>query len=355
MENTTSMNECILDNLSTALLFLDHELKLCLINPSAESLLEISGPRSRGQPISELIAQSRELESVMYDALQTGQPYTRRKAELKLASGHSITVDYTVTPVNDDEIPRLLMEVHPLDRYLKIDRDEAIRAHQETTRQMIRGLAHEIKNPLGGIRGSAQLLARELAEPSQREYTNVIIEEVDRLTALVDRLLGPRTMPQPAMTNIHELLERIYKLIEMESNQRIRITRDYDPSIPELYVDAEMMMQAILNIARNAAQSVTDISDPELTLITRTERQFTIGNVQHRLVVKIDIVDNGPGIPESLKEQLFYPMISGRPEGSGLGLSFAQSIVHQHHGLIEFDSEPGHTRFTIIIPLEQGK
>ncbi|MEX2489803.1 MAG: nitrogen regulation protein NR(II) [Pseudomonadales bacterium] len=349
------MNESILDNLSTALLFLDHQLKLCFINPSAESLLEISGTRSCGQPVSELFAETRELESVMYDAIQTGQPYTRRKAEIKLNSGGTKTVDYTVTPVNEDEQPRLLMEVHPLDRYLRIDRDEAIRSHQDTTRQMIRGLAHEIKNPLGGIRGSAQLLSRELDNAPLLEYTNIIIQETDRLTALVDRLLGPRTLPRPRMTNIHELLERTYKLIEMESDQRINISRDYDPSIPELYIDAELMMQAIFNIARNAAQSVADTPNATLTLVTRTERQFTIGNARHRLVVKIDIIDNGPGIPPALHEQLFYPMISGRPDGSGLGLSFAQSIVHQHHGLIEFESEPGDTRFTIIIPLEQAK
>jgi len=353
VELTASMNENILDNISTALLSLDHELRLCYINPAAENLLEISGARSCGQPISELLQGTRELESVMYDALQTDQPYTRRKADLKLAGGRIITADYTISPVNEAEWPRLLMEVHPLDRYLRIDRDEAIRGHQETTRQMVRGLAHEIKNPLGGIRGSAQLLARELTTPSQLEYTNIIIEEADRLTALVDRLLGPRTTPTPAPTNIHELLERVCKLIEVESG--LQVCRDYDPSIPELSVDGELMMQAILNIARNAAQSLAGTPDPELTLVTRTERQFTIGTIRHRLVLKIDVIDNGPGIPEGIRDQLFYPMISGRPEGTGLGLSFAQSIVHQHHGLIEFTSEPGRTVFTIIIPLEQGK
>ncbi len=291
----------------------------------------------------------------MYDALQTGQPYTRRKADLKLIGGHVITVDYTISPINEAEWPRLLMEVQPLDRYLRIDRDEAIRSHQETTRQMIRSLAHEIKNPLGGIRGSAQLLARELTEPAQLEYTQVIVEEADRLTALVDRLLGPNTLPLPRMTNIHELLERICKLIEMESDRHIVIVRDYDPSIPEICIDADLVMQAILNIAHNAAQSLAETPEPGLKLVTRTERQFTIGTTRHRLVIKIDVIDNGPGIPEALREQLFYPMISGRPDGSGLGLSFAQSIIHRHHGLIEFSSEPGETVFTVIIPLEQNR
>ncbi|MBD3646276.1 MAG: PAS domain-containing protein, partial [Pseudomonadales bacterium] len=296
MNISTSMNENILDNLSTALLSLDHELRLCFINPAAESLLDISGTRSRGQRVSDLFRETRELESLMYEALQTGQPYTRRKTELKLQNGQAILADYTITPVNEAEWPRLLMEVQPLDRYLRIDRDEAIRSHQQTTRQMIRGLAHEIKNPLGGIRGSAQLLARQLTEPDQLEYTNVIIEETDRLTSLVDRLLGPNSLPKPAMANIHELLERIHKLIEMESERHIDIVRDYDPSIPEIYIDPELMIQAILNVARNAAQSLEQTPNPQLKLVTRTERQFTIGRTCHRLVIKVDIIDNGPGI-----------------------------------------------------------
>ncbi|MEX2326602.1 MAG: nitrogen regulation protein NR(II), partial [Pseudomonadales bacterium] len=342
----TSVAENILGSLTAAILCVDHELKLRFINQSAEALLEISESRSCGHTISEFLLNASELESVMYDALQTGQPYTRRKGHLDLISGHSITVDYAITPISEDEWPRLLIEFYPLDRYLRIDRDEVLRDHQEVTRQMVRGLAHEIKNPLGGIRGSAQLLAREVSEPALKEYTDIIVAETDRLTSLVDRLLGPISLPNPTETNIHEILERIRKLIELESAGRISIERDYDPSIPEMMVDEELILQALLNIARNAMQCLTDTAEPIICIVTRTERQFTIGNRRHRTVVRVDIIDNGPGIPEALKDHLFYPMISGRPDGTGLGLSLAQSIIHQHEGLIEVNSESGHTDFT---------
>lgn len=355
LETTASMADNILGSLSAAIVCVDHELKLRFINQSAEVLLEVSGSRGCGHTISELLHNSTELESVMYDALQTGQPYTRRRGQLDLASGHSVTVDYAITPISENEWPQLLIEFYPLDRYLRIDRDESLRDHQEITRQMIRGLAHEIKNPLGGIRGSAQLLARELTDSNQQEYTDIIIAETDRLTALVDRLLGPRNAPHPSMTNIHELLERVRKLIELESGGRIEMCRDYDPSIPEINVDRELMLQAFLNIARNAMQCLAETESPCIKITTRTERQFTIGSTRHRNVITIDILDNGPGIPEPLKDHLFYPMISGRPDGTGLGLSLAQSIIHQHSGIIEANSEPGKTVFTIIIPLEQRK
>lgn len=353
MDTTVSMAENILGSLSAAILCVDHELKLRFINQSAESLLEASGTRYCGHSISELLLNSSELVSVMYDALQTNQPYTRRRAQLDLPSGSTVTVDYAITPISENEWPQLLIELYPLDRYLRIDRDEALRDHQEVTRQMIRGLAHEIKNPLGGIRGSAQLLARELSNQSQREYTDIIIAETDRLSGLVDRLLGPRTVPAPTRTNIHEVLERVLRLIELECEGTINIKRDYDPSIPEVFVDKELMLQAFLNIARNAMQCLTETKDPCIRIVTRTERQFTIGSRRHRTVIMIHIIDNGPGVPDSLKDHLFYPMISGRPNGTGLGLSLAQAIVHQHAGLIEVSSEPGKTDFTIIIPLEQ--
>ncbi len=347
------MAENILASLSAAIICVDHELRLRFINQSAEVLLEISGTRFYGHPISDIVAHMDELESILYDALQTGQAYTRRRSRIDLPSGHSINVDYSITPISENEWPQLLIELYPLDRYLRIDRDEALRDHQEVTRQMIRGLAHEIKNPLGGIRGSAQLLARELGDDHQREYTDIIIGETDRLTALVDRLLGPKNVPEPVFTNVHELLERACRLIEFESNGTVKIERDYDPSIPEIYIDRELMLQAFLNITRNAMQSLAETTEPTITIVTRVERQFTIGSTRHRTVMLIDIIDNGPGIPDNLKDHLFYPMISGRPGGSGLGLSLAQSIIHQHSGLIEVESEPGRTDFTIIIPLEQ--
>jgi len=344
----------VLDNLNTGVLCLDHNLKIKLLNMSAQYLLAISDSRCLDSSLSEHLLNFREIESVLFDALQTGQPYTQRKASLLLTSGHAITVDYTVSPINEGEWPMLAIEVLPLDRMLRIDRDEAVRLHQETTHQMIRGLAHEVKNPLGGIRGAAQLLAQELEDRDLDDYTNIIIEETDRLRNLVDRLLGPNRLPELVETNIHEVLERICTLIEAESPE-LKIKRDYDPSIPSLKADKEQLHQCILNVVRNAMQAVMgQTENPEITLRTRTERQFTIGTTRHRLVARIDIVDNGPGILEELREQLFYPMISGRAEGTGLGLSVAHSIIAQHHGVIEFDSQPGETIFSLHIPLEQS-
>lgn len=347
------MANSILDSLTSAIICVDHRLRLCYINQCAESLLGISGQRSRGHSVTALLANAAGLEAVMFDALQTGQPYTKRREQLTLVTGRIVTVDYAITPISEHEGPELLVEFFPLDRYLRIDQDQALRNHQQITRQMIRGLAHEIKNPLGGIRGSAQLLARELGNPAQQEYTDIIISETDRLTTLVDRLLGPKSLPTLSSTNIHEVLERVRKLTELEAGGRITVTRDYDPSIPEIDIDAELILQALLNVARNAMQCLADTPAAEIHLVSRTERQFTIGTTRHRRVLKIDIIDNGPGIPDAIKDHLFYPMISGRPGGTGLGLSFAQTIVHQHAGLIEVSSQPGWTDFTVILPLAQ--
>jgi len=354
--------ESMLNAMNIAVLCVDHELNIRFINQSAESLLDISANRAVSLSISELIQNSEEIESVLFDAIQIHHPYTQRRASFKLYDGSSVTVDYTVTPWQHDNWPRLVIELYPLDRFLRIDRDEAFRSHQEITRQMVRGLAHEIKNPLGGIRGAAQLLARELATPELQEFTDVIISETDRLTSLVDRLLGPKSLPEPVSTNIHRLLERVRTLIHMESNGSVDIERDYDPSIPEVAVDPGLLIQAFLNIARNAVQSLkeietqgSDVGDkwkPRLKFTTRTLRQHAIGQQFHRVVVKVDIEDNGNGVPEHIRDQLFFPMITGRSDGTGLGLSIAHSIVHQHGGAIEFESEPGQTIFSIILPLE---
>ncbi|MFT5211937.1 MAG: two-component system nitrogen regulation sensor histidine kinase GlnL [Flavobacterium sp.] len=351
--NVDTVSEVLLNNLNIAVICLDAKLAIILINQSAEMLLEVSGKRAKDHHIKDLLLNSDELCASLQEALSNGQPYTRRKVKLDLIIGHTITCDYAITPL--EHPPRLLLELYPLDRYLKIDREESITAQNEVTRQMIRGLAHEIKNPLGGIKGSAQLLEKELNSADLKPYTDIIIDETDRLTSLVNRLLGPISLPQPASVNIHEILERVRKLIELESNPPIKVIRDYDPSIPDLYIDKELMVQVFLNIARNAMQSLEQTNEPRLQFTSRIERQFTIGHQKHRLVIKVDIIDNGPGIPDGLKEHLFYPMISGRPDGTGLGLSFAQAIIHQHKGLIEVESHPGETSFSVITPLETLK
>lgn len=352
---TTLMANNILDGLSVALLSVDHELRIRYVNQSAQALLEVSDVRSSGLSVSEVIGTGSELETIMYDALQSGQPYTGRKVTLKLPTDKTITVDFSLTPFNDEEWPHLLIEMHPLDRYLRIEEDESSREHHAVARQIVKGLAHEIKNPLGGIRGSAQLLARELENDEQREYTDIIIAETDRLTALVDNLLGPNHVAKLEATNVHELLERVIRLIEIESDHRITIRRDYDPSIPDMSMDPEMMVQVFLNITRNAMQSLSETPAPEIVISTRVDRNFTIGNKIHRMITQVDITDNGPGISDGLKDHLFYPMITGRKDGTGLGLSLAQSLVNQHDGLIECDSHPGRTCFSIIIPLELSR
>ncbi|MDX5297468.1 MAG: PAS domain-containing sensor histidine kinase, partial [Gammaproteobacteria bacterium] len=285
-------------------------------------------------------------------------PFTKREAELLLPSGTRIRVDYSVSPLPGAP-SWLLMEVHARDRLLRITREEEMLAQQETTRILVRGMAHEIKNPLGGIRGAAQLLDRELNDPGLRDYTQVIIEEADRLRSLVDRMLGPHKAPRKTPTNVHEVLERVRTLLEAESNGGVELVRDYDPSLPEFMGDREQLIQAFLNIARNAmeALSAQTPTNPSPTIIFRTRalRQFTIGHTRHRLVARIDIIDNGPGIVPELMQNIFYPMISGRANGTGLGLAITQSIIGQHQGLVECESLPGHTDFIVFLPLEQSR
>ncbi|MDA0760015.1 MAG: nitrogen regulation protein NR(II) [Proteobacteria bacterium] len=348
----TLMSDTAFDNLTTSVLILDQDLNLLQLNQSAESLFELSEKRALQKRLSSLVPGWRLLEPLLVDALADSRPYTQRQAQIELLSGDFVTVDLTVSPISEASDAALIVEVIALDRYLRIDRDNVHREHQEGTQQMIRGLAHEIKNPLGGIRGSAQLLHEELESPELKEYTSIIIEETDRLKTLVDRLLGPNQPSELRAGNIHEILERARKLIELEAPFTIGMNRDYDPSIPDVWIDTDLMFQALLNILRNAMQSLSKSTNPTIKLVTRTERRFTIASVLHRNVLKIDIIDNGPGIPLELRDNLFLPMITGRPDGTGLGLSVAHAIVHRHGGIIEFNSEPGRTQFSIIIPLE---
>lgn len=352
-----ALQRLLIENLTTATLLLDSRLRLEYMNPAAEMLLAVSGQRSHGQFISELFTESPEALSALRQAVEEAHPFTKREATLTSATGRSLTVDYAVTPILAGHQTMLLLEVLPRDRLLRISKEEALLSSHETTRMLVRGMAHEIKNPLGGIRGAAQLLARELPDEALKDYTSVIIEEADRLRNLVDRMLGSNKLPSLAMTNIHEVLEHVASLIDAESQGRIILVRDYDPSIPEVLMDREQMIQAVLNIMRNAMQALasqTELGLSRLTLRTRTLRQFTIGHIRHRLVARIEIIDNGPGIPAELQNTLFYPMVSGRPDGTGLGLAITQNIISQHQGLIECESHPGHTVFSIFLPLEQG-
>jgi two-component system, NtrC family, nitrogen regulation sensor histidine kinase GlnL len=342
----------ILDSLSTAIILVDSDLLLCHMNPSAEALLAMSCESNTGEPITYFFHESDETDRQLKFAAAQANHYTKRHAEWHLLSGGHITVDYTVTPFGDHE--GLIIEIQPIDRLLRISREEMLTTSHETTRNLVRGMAHEIKNPLGGIRGAAQLLARELPNSNLTEYTSIIIDEADRLRNLVDRMLGPNQLPQWQQLNIHEALERVTSVIKAESSDTLKIVRDYDPSIPTMLGDKEMLIQALLNIVRNAMQALLEanVTNGVIQLRTRVHRQYTIGRKHHALVCRIDVVDNGPGIPNEMIENIFYPMISGRAEGTGLGLTISQHLIHQHHGLIECQSEPGKTRFSLFLPME---
>lgn len=342
------------DNLTTAVLLFDSELRLTAMNPAAEALLDLSAKKMRGMNVGQLFPGAGVYTGALTRVVKGGHPCTEREMQLRLPGARVITVDCTVTPVNDPNQPAgVLVELIALDRHKRISREEQLLIQNETARALVRGLAHEIKNPLSGLRGAAQLLARELFDESLHEYTNIIIREADRLQKLLDRMLGPCTPPQMRRLNIHEVSERVRALIRAEAPEGVSVYRDYDPSIPEVYADPELLIQATLNVARNAVQSVGE--EGRITLRTRIYRHFTIRHRLHRLVVCIAVSDNGPGIPPELRETIFYPMVSGRPEGTGLGLSIAQSLVYQHGGLIECQSVPGETTFSILLPVENGQ
>jgi two-component system, NtrC family, nitrogen regulation sensor histidine kinase GlnL len=349
----------ILDNLRTAILLVEADLKVGYINSAAEALLEVSKSRILGEPITELLIEQDDVAAGLREAIRAGSAYTKRETLLRLPGGQSITVDYAVSPVlQDDSAFALVLEIQPLDRMLRISREEGLLSSQQNTRALVRGLAHEIKNPLGGLRGAAQLLARELPDNALKDYTNIIIEEADRLRNLVDQMLGPHKVPDKKPMNIHEAIERVRHLLEAETKGLMSFVRDYDPSIPELLGDKEQLIQAVLNVVRNAVEAINGMpkkpARPTILLRTRSLRQFTIGTQRHRLIAKIDIVDNGPGVPPNLQEAIFLPMVSGRSDGTGLGLSIAQSIINRHNGLIECHSQPGSTTFSLYIPLEQS-
>ncbi len=344
----------ILENLSTSVILLDESLQIEYMNPAAEMLLEATAKRLSTCNVEEWLTQDPDEINVLKSTVTSGHAYTRREAKLIAMNGNEITVDYSVNPMLVRDVTFLLIEIQARDRLLGIEREEELLTRHATTRNLVRGMAHEIKNPLGGIRGAAQLLERELDDVGLHEYTQIIIEEADRLRNLVDRLLGPHKLPKLEPVNIHAVLERVCTLVDVECEGQIHFVKDYDPSIPEYIGDTEQLIQANLNIIRNAMQALQESHTPDacITLKTRAKRQVTLGSERHRLVCCLDIIDNGPGIPAEMLNNVFYPMISGRAEGSGLGLSIAQSIVNQHHGLIECSSEPGRTRFSLYIPLE---
>lgn len=336
-----------LDSLTTATLVLDTALSVRYVNPALETLLGVSGALLVGADADTLFARSPEFLSALRAARSDHE--TLIEYELDVAvNGHAHTrVTCVVTPL---EFPQegLLVEMRAVDPQLRIARLEQARLLQEANRELLRNLAHEIKNPLGGIRGAAQLLEAELPRESLREYTQVIIKESDRLQSLMERLLTPHRAPRFGAVNIHEVLERVRSLVLAET-PTVVVRRDYDVSLPEIRADAEQLIQTTLNIARNAVQAMD--GHGTLTFRTRVARQITLEHRRYQLGMRVEIIDDGPGIPPEIREQIFYPLVSGRPGGTGLGLAVAQSLVAQNHGTLECESVPGRTVFAIFLPL----
>jgi len=342
-----------LEHLSTAVMLLDNNMRVKYANPAAENLFALSSRNLVGQPFPRALQGAARLDGAINQALRENASVIEHDLVLGMLPGQAVLhLNCSVTPVEPAGPggARVLIEFHQIDQQLKIAREERLLDQSEATRALIRNLAHEIKNPLGGIRGAAQLLERELEQPGLREYTQVVMKEADRLQLLMDRLLTPHRLPQFSEVNIHEVLERVRSLVLAETPKGIVIVRDYDFSLPLLNGDKEQLIQAVLNIVRNAVQAM--LGKGRITLRTRATRQVTLAKKRYRLALALQITDDGPGIPDTIRDKIFFPLVSGREDGHGLGLTLAQTFVNQHHGTIEYDSVPGNTCFTLLLPLQ---
>jgi two-component system nitrogen regulation sensor histidine kinase GlnL len=330
---------------------LDEHLLITGLNPAAENILGISQQRARGQSLLQLVDDEPEMRDILTRVLATGDHFAN---EMRLAPtevhNHDRIVDCRVSPITIDGAC-LLVEITDVTRRSQISRENALLIQHGAGRKMIRQLAHEIKNPLGGIRGAAQLLERQLDDAELREYTDVVISETDRLAGLVDTLLGPGGPPNKQPVNVHELLEYVVRIIAAEDQRNISIRREYDPGLPTIDLDRDQMVQAFLNLVRNATAALD--GQGTLTLRSRAVTNFTIGDARHRVIASIEIEDDGPGIPADMQDSVFYPLVTSRPDGTGLGLPAAQELLSRHNGLIEFNSRPGRTVFLVRIPLDQ--
>ncbi len=345
----------LLDSLNTAVLLLDQGLRIRMLNPAAEDLLAMSHRKAAGLFLGDILVDGGEDVEEMREALVERNGFTKRLAHLQLPHGKTVHLDYAVSPIDLDGEWFALLEMNSLEHSQRVNREHLFSSTQATTQELVRGLAHEIKNPLGGLRGAAQLLARELPDEELADYTRVIIDEADRLRNLVDRLTGYRRPLEKKVINIHEVVERVRNLVEAEIDGRgIHLIRDYDPSIPQFTADPEQLIQATLNIVRNAAQSLSSPAVKHdlgtITLRTRAVRKVTFGPRSRHPAISLEVIDNGPGIPEHLREAIFFPMVTSRPKGTGLGLAIAHSIVSQHQGLLECESETGRTCFRLLLP-----
>lgn len=319
-------------------------------NPAAEQLLAVSRRHLETRHLSVLFQTGfASLAKTIRQARERNT--TCHEFDLQLSvvgSGLLLNVNAQAIPLGNLDVD-VLLELMPLDPQWRITQEEQMLRLQEANRELMRNLAHEIKNPLGGIRGAAQLLEHELASDELKEYTQVIRAEADRLQSLLDRLLSPNLRPQLAPLNIHEVLERVRQLTTAETQKRVQFRCDYDASLPDILADRGQLIQVVLNIVKNAIQAMG--GEGKIELRSRIARQITLGRKRYPLAIKVDIIDHGPGIPPHLQPHVFFPLVTGRADGTGLGLSLAQGIVQQHQGTLDFNSQPGHTEFTLMLPV----
>ncbi len=338
-----------LDLLASAVVLLDGQGHAVHMNLAAEQLFQISWRRHAAEKFSSIFVDGSAIDSLLAEA--SSNRFDEIRTEMALERpGHAPLELHAVAVRTEEPRDGVLVEFRETDYRHRQDREAHLLGSAEANRELVRNLAHEIKNPLGGLRGAAQLLELELESPDLREYTQVIIKEADRLQALVDRLLAPhRKARRPAPLNIHEVCERVRLVVQSEFPESLEIHRDYDASLPEFDGDKEQLIQALLNLVRNAAQAMDGKGIIELR--TRVARLVTIDRKVCKLALELHVIDNGPGIPEEIRERVFFPLVSGREGGSGLGLSIAQSFVQQHGGLIDCESRPGRTDFRVLLPL----
>ncbi|QLE87322.1 nitrogen regulation protein NR(II) [Shewanella sp. Scap07] len=344
----------LLNHLVTAVIVINDELMLRYANGAAEQLLGLGSHKLTDHNFVDSYQVLGVDSELLASALADHQGLTVNTAPLVTLDGQQHTVDITLTPLeqalNLSDENLALIEIRQVDQQRRIHQQLSLDAQQQAAQYLVRNLAHEIKNPLGGLRGAAQLLSRELKDPELGEFTDLIIEQADRLRNLVDRLLGPQKPTKHSRHNIHEVIQKVLKLVSMALPNNIELTQDYDPSIPDMEMDQDQLQQAILNIVQNAIQALEHYGG-HIRIQTRTQHQVTIGTVRHKLVLVLSIIDDGPGIKPELMDTLFYPMVTGREQGSGLGLSIAHNFARLHGGRIDCRSVPGSTTFTILLPL----
>lgn len=340
----------LFNNLITAVMVIDVDLRLCYSNAAAEQLLGVSSHRLTEHSLADNFQVLGVSTHLLSSAIRDNQGLTVNTAPLVTLDNQHHTVDITLTPLEHEQGLGLL-ELRQVDQQRRIHQQLTLDAQQQAAQYLVRNLAHEIKNPLGGLRGAAQLLSRELHDPELNEFTDMIIEQADRLRNLVDRLLGPQKPTQHTQQNIHEVIQKVLKLVTMALPENIQFQQDYDPSIPDIDMDPEQLQQAVLNIVQNAVQALEGVGG-NITIRTRTQHQVTIGTLRHKIVIGLSVIDNGPGIKPELMDTLFYPMVTGRDQGSGLGLSIAHNFARLHGGRIDCQSKPGETDFTILLPTQ---